>query len=296
MQIDGNITLKELFDMGISSLKKAENEAPVLEAGVILCNLLKMDRAFLYSKGDQIVGREVSTKYLEYIGKRSLGTPLQYITGHQEFMSLDFTVSPGVLIPRQDTEILVEAVIDHAKKSSDKTLKILDIGTGSGCIAISLAYYIKNCLVAGIDTSPDALKIANLNAAANGVKEKLTFREMDILSDDANVLKNEPFHGFDIMVSNPPYIPTAEIPFLQKEVRDHEPKSALDGGEDGLNFYREIIKKSSSLLSKGGLLAFETGYNQAIDVKKLMNEMSFNVSVHNDLSGISRVVSGVRTL
>lgn len=302
MQINGNITLKELFDIGITSLKKAENEAPVFEAGAMLCNLLKMDRAFLYSRGDHIISSDVSVKYLEHIKKRSQGYPLQYITGHQEFMSLDFKVTEDVLIPRQDTEILVETVIEYAKRSPAKTLRILDIGTGSGCIAISLANYIKNCLVTAIDVSPGALETARYNAQANGVKAKIAFMEIDILNANTNDLKGfcssappiDASHGFDIIVSNPPYIPSAEIPLLQKEVRDHEPKNALDGGEDGLDFYREIIKKSSLLLSKGGLLAFETGYNQAHDVKGLMGKMSFNVTIHNDLSGIARVVAGVR--
>ncbi|HEY9060025.1 MAG TPA: peptide chain release factor N(5)-glutamine methyltransferase [Pseudobacteroides sp.] len=302
MQINGNITLKELFDIGITSLKKAANKAPVFEAGVMLCNLLKMDRAFLYSRGDQIISPDVSAKYLECIKRRSEGYPLQYITGHQEFMSLDFKVTEDVLIPRQDTEILVETVIEHAEKTPDKNLRILDIGTGSGCIAISLAYYIKNCLVTALDISPDALETARYNAQANGVKDKIAFVEIDILSNDTNVLKGfcpsepqiETSHCFDIIVSNPPYIPSIEISLLQKEVRDYEPKNALDGGEDGLDFYREIIKKSSSLLPKGGLLAFETGYNQALAVKALMGEMSSNVTIYNDLSGIARVVAGVR--
>ena len=159
MLIDGNISLKNLFDMGISILRKAEIDAPVLEAGVMLCNLLNISRALLYAKSDELIAPDISAKYLECIKRRAEGTPLQYITGHQEFMSLDFKVTPDVLIPRQDTEILVETVIEHAKKSMDTQLNILDIGTGSGCIAISLAYYIENCLVTAIDISQNALKV-----------------------------------------------------------------------------------------------------------------------------------------
>jgi len=304
MLIDGNISLKNLFDMGISSLRKAEIDAPVLEAGVLLCNLLNINRALLYAKSDEIISPDKSAKYLKWIRRRSEGTPLQYITGHQEFMSLDFRVTPDVLIPRQDTEILVETVIEYAKQSLDKQLKILDIGTGSGCISISLAYYIKNCFVTAIDISQNALKVAQSNAAAIKVSDKLSFIEMDILShkEDGNIdiLQESPstkvFGDFHIIVSNPPYIPSGEIPFLQREVRDHEPKGALDGGMDGLNFYREIILRSKSLLAQGGLLAFETGYNQAHVVKELMAKESFDVSIHNDLSGIPRVVAGISPL
>ncbi len=301
MQIDGNITLKDLFDIGISSLKKAQIEAPVLEAGVILCNLLNMNRAFLYAKSDEILSPEVSAKYIDCIKRRADGTPLQYITGHQEFMSLDFKVTPDVLIPRQDTEVLVETVIEHAKKTMVRPLRILDIGTGSGCIAISLAHYIKDCTVTAIDISKNALQVAELNAAAIGVKEKISFIELDILDNNIfdntgtadNPLAVKAFGGFHIIVSNPPYIPSHEIPVLQKEVRDHEPLGALDGGKDGLNFYREIILNSQTILAEGGLLAFETGYNQAQDVKELMSLKSFDVSIHNDLSGIARVVAGI---
>ncbi|KNY30220.1 peptide chain release factor N(5)-glutamine methyltransferase [Pseudobacteroides cellulosolvens] len=302
MQIDGNITLKNLFDIGISSLKKAQIEAPVLEAGVMLCNLLNINRALLYAKSDEIIRPEVSAEYIEFIKRRSDGTPLQYITGHQEFMSLDFKVTPDVLIPRQDTEILVETVIEHAKKMTARPLRILDIGTGSGCIAISLAHYIKDCSITAIDISKNALKVAEFNAEAIGVRDKISFIELDILGSSTfyctdTVHKPIPakaFGDFHIIVSNPPYIPSDEIPLLQKEVRNHEPVGALDGGKDGLNFYREIILKSQSLLAEGGLLAFEAGYNQAQDVKELMALKSFDVAIHKDLSGIARVVAGIR--
>lgn len=304
MPINGSISLKNLYDIGISSLRKAEIDAPVLEAGVLLCNLLNINRALLYAKSHELIAPDISAKYLEWIKRRAEGTPLQYITGHQEFMSLDFKVTPDVLIPRQDTEILVETVIEHAKKNKDKQLKILDIGTGSGCIAISLAYYIKNCFVTAIDISQNALKIAQSNAAANQVSDKHSFIEMDILSYKEqfhfDILQESPssktFGDFNIIVSNPPYIPSEEIPFLQKEVRDHEPKCALDGGMDGLKFYREIISKSKSLLAQGGLLAFETGYNQAHAVKDLMVKEYFEASIYNDLSGIPRVVAGISTI
>ncbi|MDP4180712.1 MAG: peptide chain release factor N(5)-glutamine methyltransferase [Bacillota bacterium] len=284
-------TIKDILNEGISRLKEANIETPVLEAGVLLCNLLNIDRAFLYSKGEQVLSDKNAKEYLNNLNKRINGLPLQYITGHQEFMSLDFQVTPKTLIPRQDTEILVETVINYAKNKHDSKLRILDIGTGSGCIAVSMAYFIDDCCVTALDISPGALKIAELNANNNGVGNKIIFKQVDIMNDNSfKIFIDEPF---DIIVSNPPYIPAGEIPYLQKEVREFEPLEALDGGADGLDFYREIISKSNDLLPHGAL-AFEVGYDQAKDVYNLMKSKFSEVSIQKDLSGIDRVVMGFR--
>jgi release factor glutamine methyltransferase len=212
---------------------------------------------------------------------------------------MDFRVTRDVLIPRQDTEALVGAVIAYAGKLPGKHagnekvgafISILDMGTGSGCIAVSLAKYIMNCRVTAVDISEEALDIARFNAANNGVQNKIDFKKSDLFSELGPMGINK---RFDIIVSNPPYIPSGEINNLQKEVKEHEPVIALDGGTDGLNFYRSIIAGAPAYLKPGGgLLALETGYNQAEAVCRLMKRDFCGIEVINDLSGIGRVVMG----
>lgn len=297
MLTNGNVnrnsyTIKEVLDKGILMLKKSNNEAPVIDAGALLCNILKKDKAYIYAFGEQEISTEQSEVFFQNIEKRISGIPLQYLTGHQEFMSLDFLVSEDVLIPRQDTEILVEKAIELAKMKSNDQIRILDIGTGSGCIAISLAYYIPNSLIYALDVSGKALMVAKNNAEKNGVSSKIVFIESDIHNLDT---KDTCFEdGFDIVVSNPPYIPTEEIKTLQIEVRGYEPMSALDGGEDGLDFYKSIVDLGKEILKPSGLLMFEVGYNQADDVERLMKEKYTDIQKVKDLSGIDRVVFGKR--
>jgi len=294
MLTNGNLntkgsTIKEVLEKGILMLKKAHNEAPVIDAGALLCDILKKDKAYIYAFGEQEISKEQSEVFIQNIKKRISGTPLQYLTGHQEFMSLDFLVSEDVLIPRQDTEILVEKAIESANMIGNNHIRILDIGTGSGCIAISLAYYISNCQVYALDVSSKALMIAKNNAQKNGVSSKIKFFEDNIYSMD---LKNCYFgEGFDIVVSNPPYIPTEEIKNLQVEVRGYEPMSALDGGVDGLDFYKFIVNIGKEILKSNGMLMFEVGYNQAQDVARLMKEKYSEIQIVKDLSGIDRVVT-----
>ncbi len=285
---DNGITIKEALEKSTLILKKTDINAPALEAGVMLCNVLKCDRAFLYSHGDRIMTEEQRGTFFDNIEKRRKGVPLQYITGYQEFMSLLFKVSPKVLIPRQDTEVLVETVITHANKSRKGILNILDMGTGSGCIAISLAYYIKNCNVTAVDISEGALEIAGINAQAAGVSDRINFVVSDLFSN----MESDLSASFDIIVSNPPYIAVDEIDSLQVEVKCHEPYIALNGGNDGLDFYRAIINASPRFLSPGGLLAFEVGYNQSRSVAGLMEEQYCDITAVKDLSNIERVVLG----
>lgn len=205
------------------------------------------------------------------------GEPLQYVTGETEFMSLPFLVNPNVLIPRSDTETLVEYIIDNAIDNPD----ILEIGTGSGCIAVSLASYIKKSRVTAMDISSAALETAKKNAELNSVS--VNFIKHDIMTD---------FDGrFDIIVSNPPYIETSVIPTLDKNVRDFEPHIALDGGSDGLDFYRRIVKTAPQHLNSGGMLCFEVGHTQANEVSRLMKEC-FETEIIKDLCKVNRVVAG----
>lgn len=279
--------LRDALVKGIETLKKAKIATPDVDAGVMLCSVLKCDRVFLYTHEDEVLDDSVLNRFFESIALRAAGMPVQYITGVQEFMSMEFMVNSHVLIPRHDTEVLVETVIAFADSCRDigRKLHILDIGTGSGCIAVSLAHYIKNCRVTATDISEEALKTALLNSEKNGVKEKIAFKKSDLF----NNLKGE---CFDIIVSNPPYIPAKDIRELQKEVRDFEPLTALDGGIDGLDFYRSIIDGVPEHLKPDGLIAFEVGINQANAVAELLDACCYDVKIAKDLGGIDRVVYG----
>lgn len=279
------MTFNEAFRKGIELLKNAGNEAPALDAGVLLCSVANCDRAFLYAHGTDEFDGILLERYVSMLERRAEGVPLQYLTGVQEFMSLSFSVGPGVLVPRQETELLVETVIQWCQEYVQKAA-ILDIGTGSGCIAVSLAHYLPDSCIMAVDKMPDAIAIAEKNARSNGVAGRVRFIQSDLFGRLAG-------EKFDVIVSNPPYIRKGDISGLQKEVRCHEPAEALDGGNDGLDFYRAIIKEAPGFLKRGGMLAFETGYDQAGDVSLLMSDGFSSVKIMKDLSGIDRVVSGI---
>ena len=201
-------------------------------------------------------------------------------------MSLEFEVSKDVLIPRQDTEILVQTTIELIDELGIKDPRILEIGTGSGCIAISLAHYIENASLIAIDISDAALKLAKLNAKRLGISEKIDFVKHSVFDSIESLIGSG---KFDVLVSNPPYISSREIKSLSIEVKDHEPRLALDGGDDGLAFYRRLAEISPSCVVKGGLISVEVGYNQAKDVAALLG----NARIFKDLSGIDRVAAMV---
>lgn len=276
--------LKDAFREGIEKLKLSNIDAPVITAGAIICSILGCDRTFLYTHDNYLLSKDEYDRYCDALKRRINGEPLQYITGCQEFMSLNFTVGPEVLIPRQDTEILVEYVIEFVGEKEN--VSILDIGTGSGCIAISFAHYIKGSRVMGVDISKEALKIARKNAQSCGVEDRIDFIE-------SNLFEKVPIQKFDVIVSNPPYIPNKVIDTLDRQVKDFEPKIALDGGQDGLDFYRRIVKESEDYLKPKGLLAFEVGFDQAQEVKKIMEASYEDIKVIKDLAGIERVVTGI---
>lgn len=277
------MTLKEALKKGIGILKDSGIETPAADAGVLLCHAVGCDRIHLHAYGDDAIDEASFERYFKFISKRSEGMPVQYITGHCEFMSLDFDVGPEVLIPRQDTEILVETVISFCRKTG-KHMRILDIGAGSGCIAVSLAYHIGECSVTAVDISEKALKTAYRNAVKNRVSEKITFVAGNLFDKLSSA-------RFDVIVSNPPYVRCAEIETLQREVRDFEPHEALDGGEDGLVFYREIAAKASSSLTPGGLLAFEVGCDQAEAVVQILKDGYTDIKIVRDMAGIDRVIT-----
>lgn len=281
---------KEIYDYGVGELARAGIEENRLDARLILEYVCHTGRNDLLVHGDREVKEEEQSLYREYIGKRKRHIPLQHITGEQEFMGLVFRVNRHVLIPRQDTEILVEEVLRHLHDG----MEILDLCTGSGCILLSLLHYTNGCSGVGTDISEEALAVARENGAKliNGDKteeETVSFR----------FVKSDLFENvegkYDIIVSNPPYIPTGVIPSLMEEVRVYEPKEALDGKEDGLFFYREISSGAHRFLKGGGYLFFEIGYDQAEDVSHIMEADGYqDVTVVKDFAGLDRVVFGWR--
>ena len=251
------------------------------EAREIVMSVLGLSRNDLIIKSRDEVNPEKVNDALEIAKRRQSGEPLQYILGTAEFMSLDFKVSRETLIPRSDTETLVEFVLH---KLNDKKASVLDIGTGTGCIGISLGYYNKKLDVTLADFKQSILETASENAKLNCV---------DVNTVCIDIMNEKPHGKFDVIVSNPPYIESDVIPTLQTEVKDFEPVTALDGGTDGLDFYRRITELTPELLNKGGLLAFEIGYNQGKEVYELMQKDFEDLQIVKDLCGNDRVVAGV---
>lgn len=281
---------RELYELGSLKLKAAGIDEYNLDARLLLEHVLETTATTLFSNPTMEVFKEKEEKYLELIDKRGKHIPLQHLTGKQWFMGLEFNVSKDVLIPRQDTECLVETV----QKELHDGMKILDMCTGSGCILLSLLKYSNDCSGVGADVSEKALEIAEKNAKDLQMDKMLTDGRLKFVL--GNLFENID-ETFDIIVSNPPYIVTCEIESLMPEVKDHEPFIALNGKEDGLFFYNEIVRESFKYLNKGGLLAFEIGNTQGRDVSNLMKEAGFiDVNVIKDLCGNDRVVSGRRSV
>lgn len=273
---------QECYQWGKAALETAEIPEAALDARLLLEHICETNRNDLLVHGEREVESGKEAAYKAAIGKRSTRIPLQHITGQQDFMGLSFCVNEHVLIPRQDTEILVEEVMREMQDGS----RILDMCTGSGCILISLLHYSNWCEGVGVDISAEALKVAAANSQALLPEEK---RPLWIESNLFEQVEGR----FDIIVSNPPYIPTEVIPTLMPEVKLHEPVQALDGMEDGLYFYRKIVEESLRYLNPEGKLYFEIGCEQAEAVSKLMKEAGFEeVRVVKDYAGLDRVVCG----
>lgn len=267
----------------------ANSESPRLDAEVILAYCLKMDRMHLYMNRSMNVDDEKFKKYMELIKRRKYNEPVSYITGNREFMSLNFFVKKGVLIPRPDTECLVEEVINRMKDVKDPV--IADVGCGSGAISVSLAKNLPSSSVYALDISDTALEVTGINAERNGVGERVHAVKSDIFSSfDIS------FEGkFNAIVSNPPYIKKDEIPKLMNDVKDYEPYEALCGGDDGLKFYRKITSGAVKYLKKNGILAYEIGYDEGEDVKSILIQNGFSdVVCKKDLAGLDRVVVGTK--
>ena len=256
-------------------------ETPRLDAEVLLSHLLGQKRIFLYVHFDQPLTSEELAKYREIVKRRAAGEPVAYICGEKEFMGLTFKVAPAVLVPQPDTETLVEAAMERLKGKEDA--RVADVCTGSGAIALALAHYLPAVSVAATDISADAVEIARENADAFGLSARTEFFEGDLLAPLAG-------KKYDAIISNPPYIPSAEINGLPREVRA-EPRMALDGGADGLDFYRRLVRESAEFLEDGGFLAVECGDTQANAIAEMARGGGFGkTEIVRDLADKERVV------
>lgn len=282
------MTYRELYEYGKSRLSEAGIAEAGLDARLLLEYVCHADRNELILYADRERNSMEEQFYRMVIEKRASRIPLQHITGEQEFMGLSFQVNEHVLIPRQDTEILVEEAMRHLGDG----MRILDLCTGSGCILLSLLKYSNECEGVGIDISEEALKTARENAEKLGLDA--VFLAGDLFGPLADfVSERTPDRLFDMVVSNPPYIETAVIDTLMPEVRDHEPFCALDGGADGLQFYRRILAEAPAHMRRGAVLLFEIGCGQGEAVARLMQEAGFaQVEVLQDYAGLDRVVCG----
>lgn len=276
------MTIREALEKGTVMLKGENLDSPRLKARLLMQDILNKPRQYLLVHDTDDINEIVLKKYFNNINKVKQGSPIEHITHIKEFMKMNFWVDENVLIPRQDTEILVEEVINIAKKVNAK--QILDLCTGSGAIAIALAKYIPNSKITAIDISNKALEIAKKNSKINDVEEQITFIKSDLFNELSNV-------KFDIIVSNPPYIKKNILCTLDKQVQK-EPILALDGGYDGLDFYRKIISNAYLYLKYKGYLCLEIGYDQKEEVMDLIDreEKYINTYSKKDLCDNDRIV------
>ncbi|MEG1870676.1 MAG: peptide chain release factor N(5)-glutamine methyltransferase [Peptostreptococcaceae bacterium] len=278
-------------DIIIKYSQELENisDTPRLDVEILLEKALgNVDNLYIRLNLEKELSIEEENLFNYLVQDRINGRPVAYIVGNREFMGLDFYVQEGVLIPRPDTEPLVEELIELCKDKEN--LDILDIGTGSGAITISLAKYLPTSKVKSFDIFDIPLEVGKRNAISNEVDDRVEFIKSDLFSSIEN--KNI---QFDVIVSNPPYIPRRDIETLHTQVKDYEPYTALEGGEDGLDFYRAITEQSKSYIKERGILAYEVGHNQADDVAEIMKDNGYTkIYTKKDLQGIDRVVIGYK--
>lgn len=279
-------TILQLLELSTDYLNSKNVESPRLNAELLLADVLKCSRMDLYLKYDQPLREDEKTIYRDHISRRGKREPVQYITGSVEFYGLEFEVNKNVLIPRPDTEILIEEILNQTSKE-DK-LRILDVGTGSGNIPIVLAKHLSKSKITAIDISDNAIELARKNATKN--EADVEFLISDIVNYSLDNSKK-----YDLIVSNPPYIKLQEYTTLEKELLEYEPKNALTDNGDGLSFYKIISEKSDELLEKNGKLFFEVGYDQSEQVSEIMKLNKFNsIRTRTDYGGNSRVVWGLK--
>jgi release factor glutamine methyltransferase len=312
--------VRSALKLGIAQLRAANISSQTLAAELLLLHATGRSRTSLYSHPEDPLTEIESQNYFSLIERRIAGVPVQHLTGKQEFWGLEFEVTPDVLIPRPETEHVIEVALDrlalrdiHAKQSqnmSGKGLLIADIGTGSGCIAVALAKELPAAKLYALDISPAALAVAQRNATRLGFSNHITFVESDLLAaisvsgaqqrsgsyDDRAPVTSPQSPLFDLIASNPPYIARREAETLAREVRDHEPPIALFGGEEGYEFYAGLIAQSAAHLKPGGIVVLELGHDSLPAVRPLLDTPQWtNVGLANDLAGIPRVMAAERT-
>jgi release factor glutamine methyltransferase len=297
--LDVRAALKE----GIARLRVAKVPSDTLAAELLLMHALGRDRTWLYTNPEHQLNPAAAEKYFTLVARRAAGEPTQYLTGKQEFWSLEFEVTPDVLIPRPETEHVVEVALERLGERGIKinmktgtpspTLRIADVGTGSGCLAVALAHELPHAEIVATDISAAALEVARRNSARHAVNDRLRFVEANLFEG----ISGSPL-PFDLIVSNPPYIARSESRSLPTEVRDHEPHSALFGGPTGTEMYAQLIQQAGALLRSGGILVLELGYNSADAVRKMFHEERCwaNISITNDLASIPRVIAAERAM
>ncbi len=287
-------TLTEVLAAAKEYLEKQKLTSPQLEAELLLAHSLELTRVELYVQYDRPLKEEEREKFKRLLKERCAGKPLQYITGKQAFRRLNLRVGHGVFIPRPETELLVEKVIDEISRiagSANSRPTLLDLGAGAGTICLALAEELPNADIWAVDISEKSLAVAEANAIAHGLDSKVTF----VCGDLFSALPATPAMKFDAIVANPPYIPSAQIDTLQVEVKDHEPREALDGGATGADFYRRITARASEYLEDRGLIAFEVGIDQATVVSEMLVDSGFpSIDIYEDYNGIKRVIIGRR--
>ncbi len=285
--VDSSVQLRQALRTAIADLQAADIPSAALAAELLLMHVLRCDRAYLYTNPETELAPETVERYFALIAERATGRPTQYITGRQEFWGLDFEVTPEVLIPRPETEHLVETALELARagssKGSDRPLRIVDVGTGSGCIALALASELPEALIVGFDISRPALDVARRNAGRLGLSSRVYFVQSDLL----NCLGSA--SALDLVVSNPPYVGGDELDCVQREVREFEPRIAWCGAGRGDEIYTRLFGQALELLRTGGHVAVEVGYNQAGIVAKLLGAGWAGVELRPDLAGIPRV-------
>lgn len=298
-------SLRELLRYGISRLREAQIPSYTLAAELLLLHALGQDRVWLYSHPEEILPDERVQRYATLIDRRILGEPTQHLTGKQEFWGLEFEVTPDVLIPRPETEHVVEVALDRLAvrdvreglraNLNGEGLKIVDVGTGSGCIAIALAKELPGAGIYASDISKPALDVARGNAERLGFAARIEFIESNLLEFASSLATRQSPLSFDLIASNPPYIGQHEAETLAREVREHEPASALFGGEEGYELYGPLVSQAERRLNPRGLLVLELGHDSLAAVRPLLEGPAWtNVGVTNDLAGIPRVLCAER--
>jgi release factor glutamine methyltransferase len=316
--LDVRAALKE----AIARLRAAHVASHTLAAELLLMHALACDRTWLYTNPETPIDPGVVREYFALVARRASGEPTQYLTGKQEFWGLDFEVTPAVLIPRPETEHVIEVAlerlgprgikIDMATGAPNPELRVADVGTGSGCLAVAFAHELPHAEITATDISAAALDVARRNAVRHSVLDRIHFVHTNLLDaciDDALLTHYPPaipdqksgitrhrWQPFDLIVSNPPYVARTEAGTLAREVRDHEPHAALFGGPAGTEIYSRLIEQAGELLRAGGILVLELGHNSADEVRKMLDVQPrwANVSITSDLAGIPRVLAAIR--